>query len=129
MLIEDETVFKRWFTPQGNIIHPVARAKRGIPIFTAILFKNPGVDENGLCNVTYDIVVRRPDNKIYGEIKDLIGWNAKRIDHPEAMYLGTQYMGVRIEPEDPSGNYTFEVHVKANVRQIHVSLKHRFLAE
>ena len=111
-LIDDERFFDEWNKPMPGVeVKPVKRATRGKPIFAVILFAGSAGGSNGLCNVTGDIVVRRPDGKKYGDITDANFW--QKLPPPETcqLQLGVQYLGIRIETKDPSGKYT----VKATV--------------
>ena len=125
-LTEDAQVFQDWNKPETPKITRVEKARRNIPIHTVILFVEPGTDTTGTANVTCDIVVRKPDSGIYGQQKDTVVWRHKYLSHSHALQLSEGYMGIRIEPKDPSGTYTVEVIVRDHIKNIRLSLKTTF---
>jgi 2-oxo-4-hydroxy-4-carboxy--5-ureidoimidazoline (OHCU) decarboxylase len=101
------------------------KAHRNVPLFTAILFVDPGLDATGLANVTCDIVVRKPDGSVYGEQRNIVGWKGKYLV-PHNLQLTQGRMGIRIEPQDPSGTYTVDVTVRDHIKKIELPLKATF---
>ncbi len=77
-LTESAQFFEDWRKPETPKLTTLKKdkARRNVPIFTAILFADPGIDANGAADVTCDIVIRRPDGTVYGEQKDVVGWKA-----------------------------------------------------
>jgi hypothetical protein len=63
-MIEDTQFFEDWKKSGVPKLKPTRRAKRGVSIFTVILFVNPGRDQKGLSEVIYDITVKKPDGSI-----------------------------------------------------------------
>jgi hypothetical protein len=125
-LTENAKVFQDWNKPETPKITPVEKARRNVPILTVILFAEPGTDTAGNANVTCDIVVRKPDGEIYGQQKDTVVWRHKYLAHSHALQLSEGYMGIRIEPKDPSGTYTVEVIVRDHIKNIQLPLKTTF---
>jgi hypothetical protein len=125
-LTENAQLFQDWNKPETPKITPVEKARRNIPILTVILFVEPGTDATGNANVTCDIVVRKPDGGIYGKQKDTVVWRHKYLAHSHALQLSEGYMGIRIEPKDPSGTYTVDVIVRDHIKNIQLPLKTTF---
>jgi hypothetical protein len=125
-LTENAKFFEDWSKPETPKLTPLKTAHRNVPIFTAILFADPGLDAEGSADVTCDIIVRRPDGSIYGEQKDVIGWKGKYLVPAHNLQLTQGRMGIRIEPQDPSGTFTVEVIVRDHIKKVELSLKEIF---
>jgi hypothetical protein len=125
-LTENAQVFQDWNKPETPKITPVEKVRRNVPIFTVILFVEPGTDTTGVANVTCDIVVRKPDGGIYGQQKNTVLWRRKYLAHSHVLQLSEGYMGIRIEPKDPSGTYSVEVVVDDHIKNVHLPLKTTF---
>ena len=102
------------------------RAHRNAPLFSAILFVDPGIDSKGSVDVTYDIVIRKPDGSIYGEQKDFVGLKGKYVAPAHSLQLAKERMGIRIDSQDPSGTYTVEVMVRDHIKKVELPLKAAF---
>jgi hypothetical protein len=76
--------------------------------------------------VTCDIIVRKPDGAVYGEQKDVVGWKGKYVVPAHNLQLAQGRMGIRIEPQDPSGVYIVETIIRDNIKKIELSLKTTF---
>jgi hypothetical protein len=128
-LVEGEKFFADWEKPEPPHFTPVSIAKRGVPICTAVIFAGAGLRKNGKADVTFDVVIRKPDGSVYGKDKDMIGAQDKIDPAPRALQLARDYMGIRIEPKDPAGTYIAEVVVKDNVKKVELRLERRFTVE
>ena len=125
-LTENAKIFEDWSKPEAPKFTPVEKARRNAPIFTVILFAEPGTDATGTANVTGDIIVRKPDGGVYGEQKNTALWKHKYPAHSHATQLSEGYLAIRIEPNDPSGIYTVEVRVHDQIKNVELSLKRTF---
>jgi hypothetical protein len=127
-LTESQQFFEDWNKPETPNLQTLEKDKahRNVPVFTAILFVDPGTDASGSVDVTCDIVVRKPDGHVYGEQKDVVGWKGKYLVPAHNLQLTQGRMGIRIEPQDPSGTYTVEVIVRDNIKKIELPLKTTF---
>ena len=128
-LTEDEKMFGDWDKPGIPHFTPVSVAKRGVPICTVVIFAGAGLRSNGKADVTFDVVIRKPDGSVYGQDKDMVGAQDRIDPSPRALHLARDFMGVRIEPKDPAGTYTVEVVVKDNVKKLELHLKRSFMVE
>jgi hypothetical protein len=77
-------------------------------------------------DVTYDIVIRKPDGSIYGEQKDFVGLKGKYVAPAHSLQLAKERMGIRIDSQDPSGTYTVEVMVRDHIKKVELPLKAAF---
>jgi hypothetical protein len=110
-LIDDERFFDEWNKPTPGVkITPVNHATRGKPLSAVIIFAGPAVGSNGLCDVTGDIIVRRPDGEKYGDITAANLW--QKLPPPKAgeLQLGVESLGMKIEKKDPEGKYTVKAY-------------------
>ena len=125
-LTESAQFFEDWKKSETPKLTTLEKPRRNVPIFTAILFVDPGTDAGGAADVTCDITVRKPDGTVYGRQKDVVGWKGKYIVPAHNLQLSQGRMGIRIEPQDPSGIYTVDVVVRDNIRKIELPLKTTF---
>jgi len=128
LLTDDKDYMKKWEQPaDGFYVHAVHTAIRKQPIFTLITFVNPGVDENGVCNISADVVVKTPDGKVYGEeIKEGDCWQNMPAPPAGNIQLSKFSMGIVIEEIDPPGRYTVNVVVKDKVKNTELQLSDYF---
>ena len=127
-LIGSENFFQDWRKPETPNIDPVELVVRGQPIFTAIVFYGPAHDDKGLANVSYDIVVRRPDGTVYNERKDMVGFQ-NLAPEERMLELGRNYLSINIGSDDPVGLYTVEATVHDNVARVELPLKSHFVVQ
>jgi len=128
-LTEDEKIFADWDKPIPPHFTPVSIARRGVPIFTVVILASSGLRNDGAADVTFDVVIRKPDGSVYGQDKDMVGVQGRIDPSPKALQLTRDYMGIRIEPKDPAGTYTAEVVVRDNVKKLELHAKRRFTVE
>jgi len=129
-LIDDEQFFTDWEKPTAGVrIKPVSHATRDKPIFAVIVFTGSVAGSNGLCNVTGDIIVRKPDGKKYGEITDSNFWQKLPPPRSGQLQLGVSYLGIAIEKKDPSGKYTAEATVVDKITGTALTLNTEFLVD
>ena len=102
-----QELFESWEHPNGksfNVV-PVKIAKRGAFLSAVILFTDCAADTSGRCNVVVDITAYDPLGKVYGTLVEEELWKDKSAPEPGHTQLGVGYMGLMIEPSDPSGIY------------------------
>jgi len=126
-LTDDTDFFKKWNTPSPVFtFSKVNVAKRGQPILVVIFITNPGVNAQGLADVTCDITVRAPNGTIYGEQKNMDCW--KNLPAPPTGDIQTTQgtMGIKIEDKDMAGRYTVDVKITDNVKEAPILLEQYF---
>ena len=126
-LTDDVDFFDNWNTEsEGVPLRSAETATIGKPIFTVIIFANPGADSDGLCNVAGDIVVKKPDGSVYGDIIDANFWRNLPPPPPGQLQLAVDYLGIAIEENDPFGTYTVEAKVIDQVSGVPITLRKSF---
>lgn len=128
LLTESEAFFENWNEPQEPRLPQFEHARRGVPIFTAIIFVDPALDSRGRALVTCDVTIRRPDGTVYGE-GELEGWNGKYAVPRRSLQLAVGRMGIVIEPDDPAGLYKVEAVVRDHHRKVSLPLKATFVVK
>ena len=126
-LVQGLQFFQDWRKPQTPAIDPVAIAPRGQQIYTAIILYGIAHDTADLSNVSYDVVVRRPDGSVYSEHKNMVGWEDLAPASSHELELGHDYVGIDISPTDPAGLYSVEVTVFDHVSGVTLPLKQTFV--
>ena len=91
-----------------------------------IFFVDPSTDSKGSVDVTYDMVILKPDGSIYGEQKNAVGLKGKFVVPAHQIQLAQERMGIRIEPQDPSGTYRVEVTVHDHIKKVEIRLNTTF---
>ena len=124
-LTASEKFFDNWNKPKTPKLLLAQDARRNVPIFTAILFVDPGTDTTKRAKVTCHVIVRKPDGTVYGE-DDFIGWDGKYVFPPHNLQLAEGRMGIRIEPDDPAGIYTVEATIRDEIKKVELRLKTTF---
>ena len=124
-LIGEESFYQDWRKPETPTIAPVSLVVRDQPIYTVIIFYGPARDDKGLCNVSYDITVRRPDGSVLTRRESMVGWQNLAPDARE-LQLGRNYLNIDITGTDPAGLYTVEALIHDNVGRVNLPLKQTF---
>ena len=114
-----EGFIESWARPKDPVQMKVSnRAERGKPIDAVVLFSNCKAGPDGFCDATVDFRVLRPDGSTYGRFENTELWLKKPPPVKDAIQPGIQTLGVKIEPEDPDGEYRVEATVRDNVRGV-----------
>ncbi len=127
-LTESEKFFDDWNKPETPIISRVQKVRRNVPIYTVIVFADPGVDSAKRAKVNCHAIVRKPDGSVYGKL-DLVVWNGDYVVPPRNLQLAKDRIGIRIEPTDPAGMYTVEATVRDEIKKVELPLKITFAVE
>ncbi len=129
---DSELFFERMQQSDAPLVPPSGHAVRGRPLETAVLFQNPLAGDEGKLDVTYDIVVWRPDGSLYGRVPDLAGvdeGDRAAPLQPGALRLGDGLIQIVIEPHDPGGFYRVQATVTDNNRQLSLELNEWFVID
>jgi hypothetical protein len=104
-------LFNSWDRPTGKpfTVEPVGVARRGQFLSAVVLFKGCKPDAAGNCNVSMNITAYAPDGSKYGVMPDAELWQGKPSPTLGFTQLARDYMGIVIEPSDPSGTYRVAV--------------------
>lgn len=98
--------FAAWERPgKGVPISSTTHGVRGHPVVAVVLFKGCAKDRSGMCNLSVDFEFAKPDGSVYAGQKGVELWVKKPPPAEGLIELGTGYIGVVFEPEDPVGVY------------------------
>lgn len=110
-------------TPHFNTAKDVARGGR---LFVLTFLANPGVDGQGMANVTCDLEVVRPDGTRSSFQDGVDCFKAKLQGPPTNVYLAAPVVVFTGDPGDPAGVWTVRVTLRDNVRHVNVPLEAAF---
>jgi len=127
LITNDKDYLKKWKQPTGPFhLHTVKSALRDQPMFILIVFANPGVDKEGLCDISADFTVIDPHGKLYGDIKDKNCWQKMPPPPVGNIQLSKAAMRIVIRKEDASGKYLVNAIVKDHVKGTELKLSDYF---
>lgn len=108
--------FEAWKRPPSPDYQPqlqsTASSHRGGNVASIIVFRGCKPDTNGNCDADVDFRLLRPDQSVYGEEKGVELWKGKPAPEQSSLQVGIGVFGMRVEPDDPLGTYTFEATVR-----------------
>jgi len=78
------------------------------------IFNNYGTSSNGTLNITYDVMIQKPDGSIYEQVTNCIGYQGRST----GLHLipSTAILAVCFEPEDLFGKYTIKISAMDHVK-------------
>jgi hypothetical protein len=118
LVVENPGAFiEEWQKPETPNIKPATEVKRGDLIGAFVLFGGCKTDAQGNCNSEVDYAVYKPDGSLYAERKEQPLWKEKA---PPAtiIQLSRAILAIRMEKEDPAGEYV----VKAKVSDLNAHI-------
>ena len=77
---------------------------KGQPVHIVLLFTNCLVGKDGICDMSVDFLVMKPDGTEYGSHNDRKLWRGKPLIK-NLVYLGRPYLIFQADPHDPEGPY------------------------
>jgi hypothetical protein len=118
LVVKDPGAFiKAWQKPETPQINPVSKVHRGELLGAFVLFAGCKADAQGTCNSEVDYFFYRPDGSLYAEMKAQPLW--KEQAPPSAnTQLSRAILGIRMEKDDPVGEYT----IKAKVSDLNAAI-------
>jgi hypothetical protein len=127
--LTSDDINEQWNKPEVPKITVTKRVKRNKPVYIAIMFIYPSVNEKGECDITADILIRQPDGKVYADIKDFKIWKDRPAPPKDNIQLAEGSITIIIEDAEPLGSYSIDALVKDGVKQITLPLHYEFVAE
>jgi hypothetical protein len=106
-----------WQKPETPKINTVSEVKRGELLGAFVLFAGCKPDAHGKCNSEVDYSFYRPDGSLYAERKGQLLWKEQAPPSPNAQ-LGEAILGIRMEKDDPPGEYK----IKAKVSDLNAAI-------
>jgi len=124
-----ENLVKEWSKPslpETPVLATRTRFQRGEIVFPAILYATNTLDPEGKAKITYGFCFRRPDGSIYEESSGLTV-----VDGPPPSGIGLfkEMTALRIEDDDPLGEYRLDVRITDHVRDTVVEIPFTFHVE
>jgi len=126
IIVENPQAFiEEWQKPETPKIDPVSEVKRGVLMGAFVLFAGCKPDAQGRCNAEVDYSVYSPDGTSYAERKNQPLWN-EAAPPKTVIQLSRAILGVRMEQNDPVGDYKVKAKVKDLNAQISFELETKF---
>ena len=124
-----DELFATWEKPGPVVVlseTPTA-VRGGPPIVGVIFFTGCATNDRGNCELTVDFKVYRPDGKPWtpqsGEM-----WVDRPAPPANHMQLSVGNIGLKVEPEDPLGEYRVQADILDKVTKKHMILERNFTA-
>lgn len=113
---DPETFFESWGSGKGAVqLSSTDRTRKGRSVEMIVIFAGCSADADGLCRVTSDFVILKPDGSIYAEVENREVWLGKLPPPAGAIQFGIDTLGLVVEPQDPLGKYELQVTVRDKV--------------
>ena len=125
--VTEHEKFFHQFAQGGNVrFDGTTHVRRDVPVFLTFFITGPGLDASEAAEVTADIIVRKPDGTVYFEGKDAPCWTGKYPYSADSTQVGDAKVKLRIEPQDPAGEYSVEATVHDKIKKVDLTLKKTF---
>jgi hypothetical protein len=129
LVVENPQAFiKEWQKPEPPKINPVSKVKRGVLLGGFVLFAGCKPDTQGRCNSEVDYVVYKPDGSVYAELKGQPLWK-EEAPPAKVIQLSRAILAIRIEKNDPAGEYRVKARVADLNADISFELETKFLLQ
>jgi hypothetical protein len=124
-----ERMMKEWTDGQTEApsILPASGAKRGDSL-TAVVFFSGCADPGQNCELFVDFTVLKPDGSTYGKIPNIAAFNAV-VPKANVVMITKATMRLKIESNDPLGEYTILAKVRQPKKNRSMELKQRLFVE
>ena len=124
----DKQFFADWDKPETPHLSPAKTVRRGVPVYTVLLFGGAEAGPGGNGDVTFDYRLVTPDGKEYGAEKAVVALQGPP-QPPKFLMLSGESPVVSIDPDDPAGTYTMTVTIRDHVAKRQVTLRQAFVVE
>jgi hypothetical protein len=129
IIVEDPRAFiEEWKKPETPQITIITEVKRGVLIGAFVLFGGCKPNAQGVCNSEVDYTVYTPDGGIYAEQKQQPLWN-EEAPRPGIIQLSKAILGIRIEDQDPAGEYKVKARVSDLNAKVSFELESKFMVK
>ncbi len=126
LIVENPQAFiEEWQKPETPKINPASEVKRGVILGAFVLFAGCKPNAQGRCNAQVDYAVYKPDGAIYAERKEQPLWN-EAAPPGTIIQLSKAILGIRMEQNDPIGDYKVKARVVDLNAQISFELETKF---
>ena len=124
-------LFETWNKPatQPFTIRTLDIAPRSTFLTAIVMFSGCQKDESGNCNASVDYIVYDPSNNMYGDLINGELWISRPGPEKSMSQLAMDYMGIVIEPKDPSGKYILKAIVTDHLSNRKLEVFRNFIVE
>jgi hypothetical protein len=111
-LISDQNFYNEWERPSAGMKIPeIKTATRGVPFNPIVIFTGCKADSKGLANLTYNILIKKPDGTVFTDQKGLNCWVNLPAPKRGDLQLCAQQLGIVFGPKDQDGKYLVQAEV------------------
>lgn len=129
LLTHDLDGFLRaWNGPTPPNLPTTSQVERGRPVNVMLLFYGCGAGQDGNCNVTAEYTILQPDGRPYGQPQSGAVWQDMALDQP-SLRLATSGLALRVEADEPLGNWILRARVTDHVRGVTLHVENRLTVE
>lgn len=127
VLLDDPQAFlTEWMNPSRSgppTIKTRTVFHRGDIVFPAIMYSTSALDTEGKARISYSLLFRRPDGSIYEHMEDKVVVDGVP---PKGIGLCKARAGLKIEDNDPFGEYTLKVTITDKIKEVTVEMMFYF---
>jgi hypothetical protein len=108
---KEKETFEKWDIPSAEVFIDTADTfKKNEFVTVLIFFVGCGVNQIGQCNLAVKFKVIQPDGGIYADLPQQEAWTGES-PSDNTVQMGTSYIKIRIEDNEPLGKYEVLVDV------------------
>lgn len=107
----------------------ISKVSRGVWFAPALVFSGPGLRADGGADISFGVVVRKPDGTVIQELDGMTVTKAHFTESDRALHLARDTQGICIGPEEPAGTYTVVATLKDQVKKVSLTLQREFTIE
>ncbi len=109
-------VLKNWGTPSESVYFPTAeKIERNKLLSIFVVFGGCATDQQGNCDLRMKITIFQPNGSVYSELPEMEVWSYKPVPPNRSLGLSVGYIRVRIEPNEPLGEYRVQSQISDRV--------------
>ncbi|MDN3519154.1 hypothetical protein QWY84_16180 [Aquisalimonas lutea] len=126
-LTKEESFFSDWDNSAPPELEVAREARRNEPLYTVVLFNNPGRTSEGRAEVTLDLILKYEDGSTTLELEDISCWSGSLGGEPRMLHLCPSYLALTMEAADPLGEYTARIVVRDHVKDVELELERQYI--
>lgn len=126
---DEQALFKQWAIPSAIVdLDTVDGVAVNQSISAFVVFSGCEPTAKGLCDVSMQLRIIRPDGEISYETPAMEVWQDKPPPPERALQLSARYLKFALEPHDQRGRYTIQARVRDGNTGAVLSLQKAFVA-
>ena len=106
----------------------ISKVSRGVWFAPALVFSGPGLRADGGADISFGVVVRKPDGSVIQELDGMTVTKAHFTESDGALHLARDTQGICIGRRS-GGTYTVVATLKDQVRKVSLTLQREFTIE